>query len=125
MADEKPDQPQRQKPGYGRPPVEYQIKKGEVRNPGGRTKAQRALDMQNAKVAAEIKQKLLGHLSGMDPSQIVDGFSGADLLRLLRDVEDRAHGTPRQSVEHTSPDGSMTPTRVEIVAVSPNDKSTD
>ena len=33
----------------------------------------------------------------------------ADTLKLLKDVQDRAHGTPKSSVDLSSEDGSMSP----------------
>jgi len=34
-----------------------------------------------------------------------DEIVNSDALRLFKDSEDRAHGTPRQSVEHTGEGG--------------------
>jgi hypothetical protein len=42
-----------------------------------------------------------------------DGF-----LRLFKDSEDRAHGTPKAAVDHTSSDGSMTPQALDATRLS-------
>lgn len=106
--------------GFKKPPREHQFKPGECPNPSGKTKAQRKLEVVNAELAARLKNKLLSVLDGKDAADLLADMTGADVLRLIKDAEDRAHGTPRQAIEHTSPDGTMTPQRVEIVAVAPH-----
>jgi hypothetical protein len=39
---------------------------------------------------------------------------------VVKDVLDRADGTARQSLDHTSSDGSMSPTRIVIEAADDN-----
>jgi hypothetical protein len=41
----------------------------------------------------------------LDPMEAIT----SDTLRLFKDSEDRAHGTPKAAIDHTSSDGSMTP----------------
>lgn len=83
-------------------------------NPGGgKTAEQRKLEYEAAEMAAKIRHKLL--------SVITEKMSGAadaetsaedvlklltpETLRLMKDSEDRAHGTPKASVEQSGPDG--------------------
>lgn len=68
-----------------------------------------------ARIAADLKLKALSCLQeyvngkGINESEILSALMSADALRLFKEVEDRAHGTPKQAVDHTSSDGSMTP----------------
>lgn len=76
----------------------------------GKTSAQKTAELKAAEDSAIIRAKMLSTIrekmeSGADPLQFIDPAT----LKLFRDSEDRAHGTPKQAVEHTSPDGSMSP----------------
>lgn len=77
---------------------------------GGKTKEQRQAEVRAAENAALIRDKMLSKIkelldAGEDPLQFIDQAT----LKLFKDSEDRAHGTPPQSISHTSPDGSMSP----------------
>lgn len=95
------------------------FKKG---NPGGgKTSAQKRLEYEAAEMAARARHKILSVIaekleSGHDALEFVD----AATLKLFKDSEDRAHGTPPQSVDHRSSDGSMTPAAIERVIVKPD-----
>jgi len=76
-------------------------------NPAGKTAAQRQAEVQAAEIAAQMRLRALirmqekldkGEMDAIDLAK--DGF-----LRLFKDSEDRAHGTPRQSVEHMGEGG--------------------
>ena len=102
--------------GKGKPPVEHQIKPGEARNPGGKTSEQKHMELANAQAATRIQARLLQALEGQmleddTKKTIVDNFIKAEVLKLVKDAQDRGLGTAKQSVDHTSTDGSMTPTR--------------
>lgn len=94
------------------------FKPGQSGNPGGKTAAQRQLEVENAELAAAAKNRFLraltAKLAEQSTEEVIAGFDPADLLRLIKDAEDRAHGTPKQSIDNTSSDGTMTPPR-EIV----------
>lgn len=91
------------------PDTRFGGKNGNTPN-GGKTSAQK-----NAEYAAAEKAALIGDLmvssimekleGGQDAVEFIDPAT----LKLLKDVQDRAHGTPTQAVEHSSPDGSMSP----------------
>ena len=54
-------------------------------------------------------------LSNMaDASELIT----SDALRLMKDSEDRAHGTPKAQVDHTSSDGSMSPKPLDLSKMS-------
>ena len=104
--------------GKCKPPKEHQFKKGQVANPGGKTKEQKRLEMENAKAAMRIRAKLLKatekKLKGMNADDVVEELVEAAMLKLLKDSEDRGLGAPVQA--HTSPDGSMSPQQIIIRA---------
>jgi hypothetical protein len=99
--------------GYGKPPEGRPFAPGQSGNPGGKTSAQKKLEMENATLAQQAKNRFLRALVALQAEQsteeVLAGMTGADLLRLIKDAEDRAHGTPKQAVDVTSSDGSMTP----------------
>jgi len=86
-----------------------------------------------ARIASELTLKALSSLQ--EKMNSGEKVSEDDLLMLLsadtrgmiKEAQDRAHGTPKQALEHTSPDGSMSqkPTVIELVAKAPDDDSAD
>ena len=82
---------------------------GQSGNPGGKTSAQKKLEMENATLAQQAKNTFLKALidaqKGKKGAELLESMTGADLLRLIKDAEDRAHGTPTQRVES---DGVLT-----------------
>jgi hypothetical protein len=92
-------------------------KKGQSGNPGGKTKEQRKREVKAAELAAKLRLDMLqalAELTAGDQAMLVEAIK-SDNLRLLKDTEDRAWGTPQQPVDHTSSDGSMKPTMIELV----------
>lgn len=77
------------------------FKPGQSPNPGGKTSEQRKLEIESARIAAEIRNRLLSTIKeklDLDGTNALE-FLNSDALRLFKDSEDRAHGTPRQSVD--------------------------
>lgn len=111
------------------------FQKGVSGNPSGRSSEEQSAHLEAAKIAAALKLKALSCLqekvSGtgedkIDDNQLLAMLMNADALRLFKEVEDRAHGTPKQSVDVESPQGTMTPTVVTLQAVAAkNDNSGD
>lgn len=100
--------------GRGKPPKEHQFKPGISPNPGGKTSEQRKLEIANAEAATRIRARMLSALEGMmnehpEKESIVSDLIKSDFLRLVKEAEDRGLGTPKQSVDLSSQDGSMTP----------------
>jgi hypothetical protein len=100
-------------------------------NPGGgKTSEQKRLEYEAAEMAAKARHKLLFviteklaalpggvSLAGVDLKDLLN----SDTLRLFKDSEDRAHGTPKQSVQHgNDPDNPLGPTVIRIEAASVN-----
>lgn len=98
-------------------------------NPSGRgkTSEQAKLDIESAEMAAKIRHAMLSEVLenvGKSGPRALEHIDPAT-LKLIKDSEDRAHGTPKQSVDHSSEDGSMTqrPTIVEFVTPKSDDES--
>ncbi len=71
-------------------------------NPAGKTAAQRQAEVKAAEIAAQLRLKALIRMQERIDGGELDALEAinADALRLFKDSEDRAHGTPKQSVEH-------------------------
>lgn len=66
-------------------------------------------------MAAKLRHAMLSSMqeklsAGVDPSELMSG----DALRLFKDSEDRAHGTPKATTELSGPDGGEIPTSLTI-----------
>ncbi|MGB7244279.1 MAG: DUF5681 domain-containing protein [Sulfitobacter sp.] len=75
------------------------FKEGQSGNPKGKTPSQRANEMAAAEIAAEMRHKALIRmqeraLAGEDVLDMID----ANALKLFKDSEDRAHGTPTATI---------------------------
>lgn len=86
--------------GHGKPPVETQFKPGQSGNPGGKTAEQRQNEVKAAEIASRLRLKMLEALEAEDAT-ILDRLD-PNTLKLFKDSEDRAHGTPVQSVDHST-----------------------
>jgi hypothetical protein len=102
------------KKGNPNPSPETRFKPGQSGNPGGKTSAQRDLEIANAERATRIRARMLEALEGVmnehpEKDKIIDNLVRADILRLVKEAEDRGLGTPKQSLDVESPNGTMTP----------------
>ena len=116
--------------GKGKPPKHAQFQKGESGNSKGKTSKQKLMEIANAEAATRIQFRLLQALEGQmleDPTKltIVEKYIKAEVLKLVKDAQDRGLGTAVQSFNHASPDGSMTPTHILIEAAKPDDQRND
>lgn len=89
--------------GNPNPSPATRFKPGQVANPGGKTSAQRKLEIRNAEKAAKLRGELLDAL--IDAVEKNEGATReditADILRLLKDSEERGFGAPKQEVDAT------------------------
>lgn len=119
--------------GYKKPPKHSQFGQPNG-NPMGKTSAQKKMEYENAEKAVALRARLLdAAIESLDGIDGGEGMSAAEvmahiepaMLKLIKDSEDRGLGAPVQPI--ISPDGSMTPSVVEIrgVAASPDDKADD
>lgn len=87
------------------------FKPGQSGNPAGKSKAQAEREAKTSEIASIVTHMGLSKLQEklengeIDPVDILTG----DILRFIKEAQDRAHGTPGQSINHTSDDGTMTP----------------
>jgi hypothetical protein len=97
------------------PPVETRWKAGQSGNPGGISRERRRLINEAAEIAARV---LLAQMQAVEQQAQENAGETitADVHRVVKDVLDRADGTARQSIDHTSTDGTMSPTRIVIEA---------
>lgn len=108
--------------GYGKPPEHSQWKPGQSGNPGGKSSAHRKAEIRAAELAAKVQLDLIEALSNTLDAAEGDAVKleaiKSDVLKLLKDAQDRGFGTPKSSLDLSSDDGTMSPpTRVELVAV--------
>ena len=86
------------------------FKPGDSGNPVGKTSAQRKLEVDNAERATRIRNKMLLALESDIDNVVLTGIPvmasvTGDMLRLIKDAEDRGLGTAKQSVEIMGEDG--------------------
>jgi hypothetical protein len=92
-----------------------QFKPGQSGNPGGKSSEHRKAEVRAAELAAKVQLDLVEALhntltAAQDDADKLAAIK-ADVLKLLKDTQDRAYGTPKSSVDLESPNGTMTPTQ--------------
>jgi hypothetical protein len=97
-------------------------------NPGGgKTSEQKRLEYEAAEMAARARHKLLSviteKLETLTSKEVDDltKIMSADMLRLFKDSEDRAHGTPKATTETTAHVEGKTEVTVRIVGANDAD----
>ena len=87
---------------------------GQSGNPGGKTSEHRKAEIKAAELAAMVQADLVEalHNTVKDAANDQDKLDQirSDVLKLLKDSQDRGFGSPQQHIDNTSSDGSMTPT---------------
>lgn len=100
------------------------FKPGESGNPSGKSSEHLKAEVRAAEISAKLRAAALSCLQEkVDSGEMtaLDAIS-SDMLRLFRDSEDRAHGTPKQSVEHSGdPESPLTLRVIERRIVRPSD----
>ena len=100
--------------GNPNPSPQTRFGAGNKANPNGKTAEQKRLEMQNAELAMKLRNRLLTALEGVfnenpEKETIIGNHLKNEVLKLLKDSEDRGLGAPVQAVDHSSKDGTMTP----------------
>ena len=88
------------------PSPETRFQPGNNANPGGKTKEHKRLEIEAAEMAARLRHAMLSAMTEKLSSgniEATDLMTG-DALRLMKDSEDRAHGTPKATTELHGPD---------------------
>ena len=111
--------------GKGKPPKHSQFQAGQSGNPGGKTSDQRKLEIANAERATRIRGRFLEALEGLmlehpEKETLIEERLTSEVLRLLKESEDRGLGTAVQSINHESPQGTMTPQQIILRAAKPD-----
>lgn len=102
--------------GKGKPPRHTQFKPGNKMGLG-KTSEQKRLELANAQLAMEIRNRALravqAKLAESSTDEAIDLLVEAAMLKLLKDSEDRGLGAPVQAL--TNPDGSLRPAPTKII----------
>ncbi|MGL4811893.1 MAG: hypothetical protein ACRCXM_08955 [Beijerinckiaceae bacterium] len=93
--------------GNPNPSPHTRFKPGVSGNPSGKSTEVQVLEGQAALIALKLRHWSLSSLQEkMDAGTLtIHEVLNSDALRLFKDSEDRAHGTPKQAVEHTGESG--------------------
>lgn len=101
--------------GNPNPSPATRFKPGQSGNPSGRSKKEQEAHNKSAAIAAEMKLKALSCLQDKvsDPAttadQAIEMLFNADVQRMFKEVEDRAHGTPKSTTEMGGVNGTGIP----------------
>lgn len=110
--------------GNPNPSPETRFKPGDewAGNGKGKTSAHRRAEVAAAERAALIRDRALSEMLEKIERGEMTALEAitSDNLRLFKDSEDRAHGTPKQSVQHGSDPDNPMPTLIRIEAASVN-----
>lgn len=104
------------------PSPETRFQPGQSGNPGGKSQEHKRLEMEAAEMAAKLRHAMLSSMqeklsAGVDATELMT----SDALRLIKDSEDRAHGTPKASTELSGPGGSSIATSVTVKVIGADD----
>jgi len=106
--------------GNKNPSPATRFKVGQRANPQGKTSRQRELEIENAELATKIRARLLKAVHAV-VEQATDEQAlaqvEADVLRLLKDSEDRSLGAPQANVDLTT-NGKDIPGAVDLSKLS-------
>ena len=108
-------------PGNPNPSPATRFKPGESGNPSGKSTEAALRDNETADLASRFRHALLSSVqekldTGLDPLELLT----PDVIRIIKDSEDRAHGTPKQSIAHGGPDDENgNPTEIVMRIVRP------
>lgn len=111
--------------GYGKPPKNKQFGQPDG-PPTGKTSEQRKAEIEAAELASFVTRDLIKAVHDLVSSADTDEarleYLRTETLALLRDAQNRAHGTPKASVDVSSEDGTMTPRGLDaFYAAKPSD----
>lgn len=99
--------------GYKKPPKNRQFGQPDG-NPVGKTSKQRAMEIENAERATRIRGRFLEALEGLmlehpEKEKLIEERLTSEVLRLIKESEDRGLGTPKGTVDVNNPDGNLSP----------------
>lgn len=93
--------------GNPNPSPATRFKAGKSGNPSGKSTKHQKAEHRAAEISAILRAAALSSLQEKVEAGEISALDAinSDMLRLFRDSEDRAHGTPKQSVEHAGEGG--------------------
>lgn len=103
------------------PSPETRFKLGNNANPGGKSPEHARLERESATMAAKLRHAALSAMTekaenGADVSEMIN----SDTLRLFKDSEDRAHGTPKATTEIGGEGGGPVKLSIQRTIVDPS-----
>jgi hypothetical protein len=92
---------------------------------GGKTSEQKRLEYEAAEIAARARHRLVSIIGKALESPDLDQTEAlkllnSDTLRLFKDSEDRAHGTPKQAISHGNDPDNPLPAAIAVHFVKPD-----
>lgn len=97
------------------PSPETRFTPGRSGNPGGKSSEQIKDEREASAIAAKLRLTMLSTMQEkVDAGTDVLELMTSDALKLFKDSEDRAHGTPKQTSEVSGPGGGDVPHRLTI-----------
>ena len=111
------------------PSPETRFKPGQSGNPSGKSSEVQKAEQEAAAISAKLRLAALSCLqekvdAGQISDETLDLLINPATLKLFKDSEDRAHGTPAQSIDHTS-GGDKIAMPTEVVLRAARDDSDD
>lgn len=110
----------------GNPDPSPDTRFGAVRGPAtGKTKEQKKNEMRASELASkmtvDMMEAFVSIVESATDNEAKAAVLSSDLLNLIKEANNRAHGTPKASIEVESPGGSMTPHVIQIVGKQDDD----
>jgi len=102
-------------------------KPGQSGNPGGKTSAHRQAEIEAAEIAAKIQLDLVSALANAlkDADAKKLDYLTKEVNVLLKNAQDRGFGAPKQEIDNTASDGTMTPSVIQLVPMRPVGRAPD
>lgn len=90
------------------PSPETRFKPGQSGNPSGKSSEQIAREKRSSDIASQLTHMGLSYIQEKLESGEIDVMDilNADMMRFIKEAQDRAHGTPKQSTEVSGADGA-------------------
>jgi len=99
------------------------FKKGQSGNPSGKSSEQVAREKRSSEIASKLTHLGLSYVQEKLESGEIDVMDilNGDMLRFIKEAQDRAYGTPKATTEMSGPEGGAIPHSVTIGFRRPSD----
>ena len=103
------------------PETRFGAENGNPINLAGKTREQRENEYRAAEIAAKLRARALSDmLEKVEAGESILDLINKDVLKLFKDSEDRAHGTPASTTTLKGDDDAPLIHKIELVAVRPS-----